>query len=127
MSQNWSIPSFEPSFFTQNINLTSEFYQKFFQAREVWNNGDYLILQVGNSLFHFCGGCYGKVEDGKPINVNGNFMVENADTCRDFILAESSENMSKYSVTDMRNDDWGMRSFNMIDPNGLNLYIGHKI
>ena len=127
MSQNYTVSSFEVSFFTQDIPSTTEFYQKFFQAKEVMNNGNYLVLQIENSSFHFASGDYEKTADGKPQNANGNFMVSNADLCREFILAENEENLAKYSVTEMRDDPWGMRAFNMIDLNGLALYIAHKI
>jgi catechol 2,3-dioxygenase-like lactoylglutathione lyase family enzyme len=123
---NYTIKSFEPTYFTKDINSTVEFYSRFFSAKEIHKSENYLILQIGSSLFHFCAMSMDGMS-GEPQNATANITVSSADDCRNFIISENSENEKTYEMTELQNDPWGMRAFNMQDPNKLSLYISHTL
>jgi catechol 2,3-dioxygenase-like lactoylglutathione lyase family enzyme len=127
MTKNYKTTSFEATFSSKDLKATEKFYNTFFDAKTLHHNENYLILQIEQTFVHFCSMPETHTGDGIPQNAHGNINVSNADEARKFILEENSENESNYKMTDLRDDPWGMRAFEMQDPNGLHLYISHPI
>lgn len=127
MTKNYTTTSFEATFSSKNLKATESFYSKFFDAKTLYHNENYLILQIGSTPFHFCNVPEMHIGNGMPQNANGNIDVSSADEARKFILEANTENASKYKITELRDDPWGMRAFEMKDPNGLGLYVAHNI
>ncbi len=107
-----------PSVILTEIDTARAFYEKYFDAKTLFDAGFYLVLKVGAAEFAMmvAGECGSAPYGGAGLIYN--FQVDDVDKEYDRLITQGLE-----AVMPLEDHPWGDRGFSIDDPNGISLYI----
>ncbi len=108
------------AFTTDKIQETKAFYEKYFDARVIFDCGWYVNLAFGSgtATLQFMSPKEPDYQLSNSAGLMYNFKVDNVDQEYDQIRKRGLN-----SVSDIEDHPWGDRAFCAADPNGIILYI----
>jgi len=114
-----------PTYVTEKVEETRDFYVKHFDLTVTFDCGWYVSLRTKKSEFGVFEIAFRKPEGGEPVFKGGSSLalgVKSADDEHARLRAAGVP-----VVQELSSKPWGDRSFVVVDPSGVGLYVFHPI